>query len=377
MAIRRLTRQLHRIVHWSAHDARAGREPTRALDGERDLYEVSTWEPRTAFDRFALGAERIAGGYWKVLFLGILFLLAAFSVVAALLVLWLVPGLGRYTLLSVLLAFAITAYLWYAFASPQLPLQPLVVTFALALPLTILAGTWNTTFRGVETLPLLGVVLYAFLVVAPAEEVAKLLAVRLYAYADDRQFSRVVDGAVYGAVAGLAFATVENFSYIFQEAMVVLSRQPYAPLRFVLGDVAATRLFSAPGHVLYSAFAGYYLGLARFNREHAGAIVVKGLLVVILVHATFNVVVAEALPDLLGLGDVGWSLLVLTYDGAFGYVLYRKLSRYRDAYEAAAERGGSPPGVPPSAAPPGAPTDRTLDAVAGSGSVPEDDAPPH
>ncbi|WP_267641414.1 PrsW family intramembrane metalloprotease [Haloarchaeobius amylolyticus] len=375
MPLRRLTTRLHRIVHWSPDDAQVGREPTRALGDERDLYEVSTWEPRSVLDRVALAAGRGIGGYWKVLLVAVLFVVATASAGATLVVLWLVPGLGAYTLLSVVLAAGITVSLWAVFA-PGLALRSLVVTFALGVLLAALAVTWNTALGGVESLPLVGVVLYAFLVVAPGEEVAKLLAVRLYAYTDDRQFGRVVDGAVYGAVAGLAFATYENVGFLMQEALVAL-QQPYTPLAFVLGDVAATRLLSAPGHVLYTAFAGYYLGLARFNREHAGAIVLKGLLVVVVVHATFNVLIAEALPDLLGLGDIGWSLLVLTYDGAFGYVLYRKLARYRDAYRAATEQGGEPPGVPPTAAPPGAPPDPAVETVSGGGGPPDDDAPPH
>ena len=48
--------------------------------------------------------------------------------------------------------------------------------------------------------------------------------------------------------------------------------------------------------VIYSAFAGYYLGLARFNRRYAGPVVLKGLAIAVSLHALYNVLVStEAL----------------------------------------------------------------------------------
>lgn len=37
---------------------------------------------------------------------------------------------------------------------------------------------------------------------------------------------------------------------------------------------------AGPGHIRYPALAGYYLGVARFNGDNYGPLVVKGLLVV-------------------------------------------------------------------------------------------------
>ncbi|WP_435334393.1 PrsW family intramembrane metalloprotease [Haloarchaeobius sp. TZWWS8] len=355
MNLKGLNQTLHRIVHWSSTDVTPHSEPTRALAGERDLYEVSTWEPRTRLDGAAMHVEAFLREYWKLVVVALLSLLVAISFVVSSVVILFVPGIIRYTLLSVLAAIAITVYLWYAFVSPQLPIKPLVVTFGLGIFASVMAGVWNTTFRPLAAIPVVGTLLLMFLIAAPGEEVAKLLAVRLYAYTDDRLFARVVDGAVYGAVAGLAFAASENFGYIVQEAISSLRFGPFMDPTAALGDVAVERALSAPGHVIYSAFAGYYLGLARFNREHASAIVVKGLLVVVLVHATFNVFVVGTLPALLGVGDLGASVLTILYDGALGYILYRKLARYRDAYRTATDRGRSPPTTPDSGYPPSVP----------------------
>jgi hypothetical protein len=107
------------------------------------------------------------------------------------------------------------------------------------------------------------------------------------------------------------------------------------PVTEVAFQVAAVRTFAGPGHVIYSAFAGYYLGLAKFNPEDAGPIVVKGLVVASVIHATYNTAVTNlgAVAEFVGLAQgVAFLAFVVVYDGVFFYVLYRKLSAYRAAY---------------------------------------------
>ncbi|PHQ38375.1 PrsW family intramembrane metalloprotease, partial [Halorubrum persicum] len=103
------------------------------------------------------------------------------------------------------------------------------------------------------------------------------------------------------------------------------------------GDgITALRALAGPGHVIYSAFAGYYLGLAKFNPENRGPIIVKGLVIAAVIHALYNslvgpvttvVSVVTGLPRVAAL-----FVFVILFQGAFGYVLVRKLRRYRDAY---------------------------------------------
>jgi RsiW-degrading membrane proteinase PrsW (M82 family) len=137
-------------------------------------------------------------------------------------------------------------------------------------------------------------------------------------------------------MAGLGFATIENAIYITQgisEISAIGSQQITSA-----GQTAAVRLLAGPGHVIYSAFAGYYLGLAKFNREDAGPIVVKGLLIASFIHATYNTLVTY-LMDILELLDVaigpGLAFIgfVVVYDSLFGYLLYRKIARYRKVYK--------------------------------------------
>jgi RsiW-degrading membrane proteinase PrsW (M82 family) len=184
-----------------------------------------------------------------------------------------------------------------------------------------------------DLIPYLGLVLFFYIVVAPVEEAVKWLAIRLYAFRRP-EFAAVIDGAVYGAVAGLGFASIENAVYIGGQYLDVA--QAGGDTFVATFSTAAVRTFAGPGHVIYSAFAGYYLGLAKYNREQAGPLVVKGLLIAALAHGTYNTLVGFV-PDLVASRTgVGWGVafigFVLVFDGALGYLLYRKISRYRAAY---------------------------------------------
>ncbi|MFB6192264.1 MAG: PrsW family intramembrane metalloprotease, partial [Haloarculaceae archaeon] len=197
---------------------------------------------------------------------------------------------------------------------------------------------------------------------APVEETVKLLAVRLLPYRDS-SFDAVLDGAVYGAAAGLGFATIENALYITRNlgggggggegAVAALGAVGLATVPGLAvglerligniigagGGITAVRALAGPGHVIYSAFAGYYLGLAKFNPDRAGPIAVKGLLVAAFIHATYNTLVS-VVPGIVLAFVPGVSQLVVffgfvvVYDGVFGLLLVRKIARYRRAYTA-------------------------------------------
>jgi RsiW-degrading membrane proteinase PrsW (M82 family) len=318
----------------------------RASSDDVDLYDVATWEPRSALDRFAawLYGGIVTTARASVVALAVLIVVAQFAAALGLVFVDR-PVVGLYVLLSVVPALAMAGVVWKADVTRPEPLELLVVTFSFGFLFAGFAAVLNSAVSGVffgslsEQSPLwlllLAPALYYFLVVGPVEEVVKWLAIRLYAFRSER-FDAVVDGAVYGAVAGLGFATIENAIYIARE--VVLASQVAAsvsPADIGL-QTAAVRTLAGPGHVIYSAFAGYYLGLAKFNPEDAGPIVVKGLVVASVLHAVYNTVVTnltiftDALGVSAGLVFIGF---VVVYDGGLFYVLYRKLTRYRAAYE--------------------------------------------
>ena len=313
------------------------RDPVEsAADGRLDLYEIANWEERTSIDGAAVALYwlLIRAAKWIVVAVA-LGILAGIGGLAALSD----PAVGLLTVLSAIPAAALTVYVYYSDVTTREPLSLLVTTFLLSILLATFAALVNSyAQRFFEPLGVLGMPLFFFLIVGPGEETVKLLAVRLYAYTDDR-FDAVVDGAVYGAIAGLGFATIENSIYILQR---LSESGALAELSFGLtaittgGDITALRALAGPGHVIYSATAGYYLGLAKFNPDNRGPIVVKGLLLATVIHATYNTTVGPGsylVSSLTGLPDLGGFLVyVLLYDGVFGFFILRKLWRYRHAY---------------------------------------------
>jgi RsiW-degrading membrane proteinase PrsW (M82 family) len=326
----------------------SGRDPVQqAADAERDLYEVSTWEPRSRLDRFVAGADSTVRTVYRLLLLAVAGAsgLSVFALSA--LVLWgqvRSGGLGAVSdptvagivVLSVVPALVLAAYVWRADVTSGEPLALLVVTFLLIVLLAGFAAILNElgsyalgVQRGAVSLSMLA---FYYVVVGPVEESVKLLAVRLHAYRSDR-FDAVIDGAVYGAVAGLGFATIENAIYItgaLESTSTVLGTLEQA------GGMTAARALAGPGHVIYSALAGFYLGLAKFNREYAVPLVLKGLILAALIHGTYNVG-ATVVPPLVyastPLSQFGAVIaFVGVFDTAAGYFLYRKIKRYRDTF---------------------------------------------
>ena len=319
----------------------------RAAAGSRDLYEIVEWEPRTALDAVAVAlyAAGVSAARGLVIAFAVAILVAQFVLGGLGVVVD--PVIGALVLLSIVPALALVAYIWYIDVTTREPLGLLVVTFLLAVLFAGFAALINTVailpfvlFGGIlaATTPLaegaavfFGMTLFFFLIVGPVEETVKLLAVRLHAYRSDR-FDAVINGTVYGAVAGLGFATIENAVYIAQ-GLVVEPGQMVGPG----GNVAAARALAGPGHVLFSAIAGFYLGLAKFNPDRAGPLVVKGILIAAVLHALYNTLVGPV-PDMIAatIGPIGRFDavfgFVIVYLAGVGYFLYRKIERYRRTY---------------------------------------------
>jgi RsiW-degrading membrane proteinase PrsW (M82 family) len=307
-----------------------------ASDDGVDLYDVSTWEERTSLDGLAVAIYRLIVGTARVA-----------VVLAAFLILLAIGGLaaltdlqvGLLTLLSAVPALGLAAYVYYSDVTTSEPLSLLVATFLLGVLTANFAAVLNSLAQpAFQTLGFVGSVAFFFLIVGPVEETVKLLAVRLHAYRRD-EFDAVVDGAVYGAMAGLGFATIENSLYITQNLGTAVDMDLGLGLIGMGGGITAVRALAGPGHVIYSAIAGYYLGLAKFNRENAGPIVIKGLILASLVHATYNSTVgigSGLIAAVTGLPPLAaFFAYVVLFDGVFGLYLLGKIKRYRDAYRRA------------------------------------------
>lgn len=324
----------------------ARRDPveTRA-DRSRDLYDVATWEPRTELDRLAtkLHGLGLVGIRWGTVFVALLITIGILVGMFTELQTSTVPVVGILTLLSAIPALALVAYVYATDVTTPEPVELIATTFVLSVLFASFASIINTAFSIVQAIPF-GFLPFFYLIVGPAEETVKLLSVRLYAYRKP-SFNAVIDGAIYGAVAGLGFATIENAIYIVQGVSIIgVSSDTVVLQEIVAGTgITATRALAGPGHVIYSAFAGYYLGLAKFNANRAGPIIIKGLLIAAFIHATYNTLLALIIGAVSSVfPNVPVIALyfgfVLIYLGFFGYLLFRKLDRYRRAYKEAHEQ---------------------------------------
>ena len=175
----------------------------------------------------------------------------------------------------------------------------MAITFLLGMVSTIPAGIINTLFLGddpteISATGLATVAAGMFLVVGPAEEISKFLAVRLVAFRS-LYFEEPMDGLVYGAAASLGFASLENLFYIFQFGPeVMIGRAPISTL----------------AHVIFGSFWGYALGRQAQQRKSNALWVSVGLTVAAAVHGLFNVLIfVQPLTSLIIVGLGLWWVL--------------------------------------------------------------------
>ncbi|MBX3279845.1 MAG: PrsW family intramembrane metalloprotease [Acidobacteria bacterium] len=197
-------------------------------------------------------------------------------------------SVGNFILISTLSLLPCALWLWY-FAGysryKRPPSRLIAATFALGALSTIPALALN--FTGQQAfLHLFGRseatrLAILFFIVAPIEELLKLLVVYAYPYRRP-EFDEPLDGVVYSAAAALGFAAVENAVYIAETGpMLVLLRGP----------------LTNPGHALFSALWGLSLARAKAAPNFARArlpIVAGGLLAASLLHGVFDLLLVAA-----------------------------------------------------------------------------------
>jgi len=157
-----------------------------------------------------------------------------------------------------------------------------------ALPLGIFSDLFRTPLeRGLWD---------AFATAALPEETAKLAVVLLFA-ARRPAFDEPMDGMVYGAVAGLGFAALENVLYVLDGG-------------FGLAIVRA--LTCVPAHAAWGAILGYTVGRVRFSGAPKLTLA-GGWLWAVALHGIYDAPLmtlgrAHGAPPILVLGMLGVSL---------------------------------------------------------------------
>lgn len=171
--------------------------------------------------------------------------------------------------------------LWYIYNKDKYEREPkglIVATFFIGVGVAVPAGLIEYFFEWATGMPMtgnmLGAFIGSFLVVAPVEEVAKFLSVRLKAY-NAPSFNEVMDGIVYSVAGALGFATIENVFYVFEYGTAT-------------GIFRA--LFSVPLHALCGGIIGYYLGMNKVHKGEKKYFLAAGLMIAILFHGAYDFV---------------------------------------------------------------------------------------
>ncbi|WP_435153054.1 PrsW family intramembrane metalloprotease [Haladaptatus sp. DFWS20] len=310
-------------------------EQEDTINPQEDSYDIESWEPRTITDRLALRLYRLLTGATRgmTLAVALTFVLIELALVGASVVER--PLLGVLSFLSVIPALLLAAYIWRADPTEREPLPTLVITFLLGVIFAAFAAIFNTVGGFVLSglgIGVLAIVPFFFLIVGPVEETVKWLAVRFHAYRTSH-FQTAVDGAVYGAMAGLGFATIENLTYVVGSVDV----NGGVGTAVMVSGVAVTRAIVGPNHVLWAAISGYYLGLAKIVPSDRGPIIIKGITIPALLHGFYNSTagfVTETMASITGADQLFWLLVyVLVFSGLVGGYLFRKIRRTREYYE--------------------------------------------
>ncbi|MXR50781.1 PrsW family intramembrane metalloprotease [Halovenus sp. WSH3] len=314
------------------------RDPVQeSFAGQVDLYEIATWEVRSPLDRFAVRLTNALETSKRALLLSVAIGLFVVQVAAAGALVVQAPILGWLAGISAAPALVLAGYFWYGDPTTREPFVGLAVTFLLAVAFASIAGVVNSIAQPFfQLFGVVGVTLFYFLIVGPIEETVKWLAVRIYAYRTD-VFRTVVDGVVYGAMAGVGFAAIENLLYILMFSVETTTAGLAVQQERAIA-IATQRAFVGPGHVIFSAWAGFYLGLAKFNRGKRGPIVVKGLLIAAFIHALYNTLVTN-----LPLSLLTFIAFLVVYHGFWFALLYRKIRLYRSLYRQRPNRSPGPP----------------------------------
>ncbi|MDB5227600.1 MAG: YpdC [Bacteroidota bacterium] len=132
--------------------------------------------------------------------------------------------------------------------------------------------------------------LYAFLVVALSEELAKFFFLR-YVVFKRREFNEPYDGIVYAMMIGMGFAAFENVLYLSQDG---------------IGVVLFRMITAIPAHAIFAVSMGYHVGLAKFDLTHRDELMGKGLIYPVLLHGTYDfLLMQQNIPALSAFAFIG------------------------------------------------------------------------
>ena len=161
----------------------------------------------------------------------------------------------------------------------------------------------------------IGGVLDAMLIVAPAEELGKFLVLRLITW-KSKNFNYNYDAIVYAVFVSLGFAAFENVTYVFGSGI----------------GTAFLRMFTAvPGHACFAVFMGFFYSKAKYasltnKKGKCAANKALAIFIPIVLHGIYDAILmgAGATDEeyLAGISLILWILYVIAlFVGSFIIVI--------------------------------------------------------
>jgi len=171
---------------------------------------------------------------------------------------------------------AICLFIYYNDRHDPEPMRYLLASFILGMASTVPALIVQILTQNLRPGPhiqtLSAYAVFAYGIVGFSEETSKFLVLRFFAY-PKKVFNEPFDGVVYAVMIGMGFATVENIEYVY---------------RYGFGTGVIRFFLSVPAHASFAVLMGYYVGKAKFNPERSGLLMLKGLLVAVFFHGSYD-----------------------------------------------------------------------------------------
>jgi len=129
----------------------------------------------------------------------------------------------------------------------------------------------------------------AFFLAGFLEEALKLSVMFMLVWRS-RHFNEEMDGVVYAIVVAAGFAAIENVGYTIDATtypyLLGLLEGTEGNYHQALFKIIAIR--SVPGHMMFGAIIGYFIGKARFARHGRGGLLAIGFFLAFMLHGTWD-----------------------------------------------------------------------------------------
>lgn len=192
-------------------------------------------------------------------------------------------------LLALALAPAV-AIIWFIYTKDEYEREPtglLVTAFFLGIVSIIpalIGGAIGESLGYGTSISIGTTAVYAFIVVALSEELAKFIFLRGYLFRKP-DFNEPFDGIVYAVMVGMGFAAFENIVYVVQGGLAV----------------GILRMFTAvPAHAAFGVIMGYYVGMAKFDFKNKNKLLAKGLFWAVMAHGAYDFFLMQERIEALG-----------------------------------------------------------------------------